>query len=89
MISKRYLVVSRGPAERLHFDIVVAKNKALAEDKVREARKGTKTSARNKGWAPVALEEEEVRKIANAMEFKSDELVEERFKLLRKDVKKN
>jgi hypothetical protein len=84
MISPRFLVVSRGPAETMHFDIVVAGNEALAADKVRHTRKGSKVAAKEKGRAPIVLSLKDVKDIASAMEWKADDLVERKFRCLLK-----
>ena len=46
MISPRFLVITRGPAETMHFDIVLAANEALAADRVRQTRRGATRPAR-------------------------------------------
>ena len=84
MSPKRYLVVSRGPAALLHFDVVIARNEALAEDRVRQMRKGLKVKARDRAKDPVALSVEEVRSILDAMVCKGSEDVEKKFQSLLK-----
>jgi hypothetical protein len=79
LLSKRYLVVSRAPAGRLHFDIVVARNEALAEDKVRSMRRGVKVGAGERCQYPVAMSLEQMREVLSAMEGKPDEAVERKF----------
>lgn len=82
MISPRFLVITRGPAETMHFDIVIAGNEALAADRVRQMRKGTKVAAKDKGRAPITLSLKDVKAIASALEWKPDEDIERKFRCL-------
>jgi DNA invertase Pin-like site-specific DNA recombinase len=88
MTPKRFLVISRAPAGRIHLDIVIARNEALAEDKVRQMRKGIKVAAKDRGQSPVAITTEEVQSILDAMEFKSSLDIEKKFNslLIKKDT---
>jgi DNA invertase Pin-like site-specific DNA recombinase len=88
MNNKRFLVISRAPAGRIHLDIVIARNEALAEDKVRQMRKGIKVAARDRGQSPVAITIDDVQSILDAMEFKSSLDIEKKFNslLIRKDT---
>ena len=82
MISPRFLVITRGPAETMHFDIVLAANEALAADRVRQTRRGAKVAARDKGRAPIVLSLADVKAIASALEWKPDEDIERKFRTL-------
>lgn len=82
MISPRFLVISRGPAGRLHLDIVLALNEALAEDRVRQMRRSTKVGAAGRGWDPIAISLTDVRSIASALEWKPDKDIERKFNSL-------